>query len=149
MIRLPPISTRTDALFPYTTLFRSAHYNRDLFDAARVESWLDDYAAILESLAAPVPTDPSVESTVYVDPVEPDNPPGSARTGVEAGIATLAGQVAIAARRIPTAPAVRAADGVVDYAELDALAAALAARLAEVGLRSEEHTSELQSLMRT
>src|SRR3546814_4489366 len=40
-----------------------AHYNRDLFDAARVESWLDDYAAILESLAAPVPTDPSVEST--------------------------------------------------------------------------------------
>src|SRR3546814_13159100 len=25
MIRRPPISTRTDALFPYTTLFRSAH----------------------------------------------------------------------------------------------------------------------------
>src|SRR3546814_10650641 len=25
MIRLPPISTRTDTLFPYTTLFRSAH----------------------------------------------------------------------------------------------------------------------------
>src|SRR3546814_8377497 len=25
MIRLPPISTRTDTLFPYTTLFRSMH----------------------------------------------------------------------------------------------------------------------------
>src|SRR3546814_7283759 len=25
MIRLPPRSTRTDSLFPYTTLFRSAH----------------------------------------------------------------------------------------------------------------------------
>src|SRR3546814_5820526 len=25
MIRQPPISTRTDTLFPYTTLFRSAH----------------------------------------------------------------------------------------------------------------------------
>src|SRR3546814_14739704 len=26
MIRRPPISTRTDTLFPYTTLFRSARY---------------------------------------------------------------------------------------------------------------------------
>src|SRR3546814_4218642 len=33
MIRRPPISTRTDTLFPYTTLFRSAaqaHYHRPL-----------------------------------------------------------------------------------------------------------------------
>src|SRR3546814_3938124 len=28
MIRLPPISTRTDTLFPYTTLFRSAEHRR-------------------------------------------------------------------------------------------------------------------------
>src|SRR3546814_8771927 len=28
MIRRPPRSTRTDALFPYTTLFRSRHYFR-------------------------------------------------------------------------------------------------------------------------
>src|SRR3546814_2736293 len=28
MIRRPPISTRTDTLFPYTTLFRSHHPNR-------------------------------------------------------------------------------------------------------------------------
>src|SRR3546814_14347282 len=28
MIRLPPRSTRTDTLFPYTTLFRSGHHSR-------------------------------------------------------------------------------------------------------------------------
>src|SRR3546814_9033558 len=30
MIRRPPRSTRTDTLFPYTTLFRSPHVNRSL-----------------------------------------------------------------------------------------------------------------------
>src|SRR3546814_10250142 len=30
MIRRPPISTRTDTLFPYTTLFRSRARNHDL-----------------------------------------------------------------------------------------------------------------------
>src|SRR3546814_9674935 len=30
MIRRPPRSTRTDTLFPYTTLFRSAPYYRDV-----------------------------------------------------------------------------------------------------------------------
>src|SRR3546814_3497216 len=29
MIRRPPISTRTDTLFPYTTLFRSRHHKFD------------------------------------------------------------------------------------------------------------------------
>src|SRR3546814_12028754 len=29
MIRIPPISTRTDTLFPYTTLFRSYHRPSD------------------------------------------------------------------------------------------------------------------------
>src|SRR3546814_8878429 len=33
MIRPPPISTRTDTLFPYTTLFRT---NRGEFDAASI-----------------------------------------------------------------------------------------------------------------
>src|SRR3546814_4056105 len=28
MIRRPPRSTRTDTLFPYTTLFRSSHYTK-------------------------------------------------------------------------------------------------------------------------
>src|SRR3546814_6498177 len=44
MIRRPPISPRTDPLFPYTTLFRSA----------RLVAWNDDLALvpdILESVA--------------------------------------------------------------------------------------------------
>src|SRR3546814_20818773 len=32
MIRRPPRSTRTDTLFPYTTLFRSLYSERDLID---------------------------------------------------------------------------------------------------------------------
>src|SRR3546814_15838767 len=36
MIRRPPRSTRTDTLFPYTTLFRSCDYLRDS------HSWLAD-----------------------------------------------------------------------------------------------------------
>src|SRR3546814_20726106 len=32
MIRRPPRSTRTDTLFPYTTLFRSNWYEREVWD---------------------------------------------------------------------------------------------------------------------
>src|SRR3546814_16557251 len=35
MIRRPPRSTRTDTLFPYTTLFRSAGSSRDLLPSRR------------------------------------------------------------------------------------------------------------------
>src|SRR3546814_3207637 len=35
MIRRPPRSTRTDTLFPYTTLFRSCRASGDLPDRAR------------------------------------------------------------------------------------------------------------------
>src|SRR3546814_14913385 len=37
MIRLPPRSTRTDTLFPYTTLFRSPHGKGQQLDIARVD----------------------------------------------------------------------------------------------------------------
>src|SRR3546814_5473205 len=36
MIRRPPISTRTDTLFPYTTLFRSLRRDRDDQQKARI-----------------------------------------------------------------------------------------------------------------
>src|SRR3546814_19931894 len=46
MIRRPPISTRTDTLFPYTTLFRSAiqrsqEYVRAKYSNFGDESWAD------------------------------------------------------------------------------------------------------------
>src|SRR3546814_2935156 len=42
MIRRPPISTRTDTLFPYTTLFRAF---MDLYDKAQMD-WHDASSAV-------------------------------------------------------------------------------------------------------
>src|SRR3546814_4851163 len=39
MIRLPPRSTRTDTLFPYTTLFRSQHSRRRYRERSRRCGW--------------------------------------------------------------------------------------------------------------
>src|SRR3546814_8772422 len=39
MIRIPPRSTRTDTLFPYTTLFRSVHFPVARGDALATDRW--------------------------------------------------------------------------------------------------------------
>src|SRR3546814_16418008 len=41
MIRRPPISTRTDTLFPYTTLFRSSTDERRVVYCGSVADWGD------------------------------------------------------------------------------------------------------------
>src|SRR3546814_4744605 len=92
MLRRPPRSTRTDTLFPYTTLFRSA-------DAGARTMW----AAAGETTASP---NAAPRSACFITPLL------TGRTGY---------------RRIPL---VRRADN-------------------RSPMRSEEHTSELQSLMRT
>src|SRR3546814_17863407 len=48
MIRLPPISTRTDTLFPYTTLFRSVRFALTVAAADRGDA---DTAAARSELA--------------------------------------------------------------------------------------------------
>src|SRR3546814_17011778 len=68
MIRRPPRSTRTDTLFPYTTLFRSLDQRQDL----RLQDLRCDGANVLVSNAA-VPTDdeglrPTVDTPVNRDP---------------------------------------------------------------------------------
>src|SRR3546814_4583169 len=95
MIRRPPRSTRTDTLFPYTTLFRSFRHLAFFPDMAPQWAWMRE------------------------------------RTGADAEVLNLFG-----------------------YTGVGTLA--LAAKGARVTLfdalaweRSEEHTSELQSLMRT
>src|SRR3546814_1542088 len=94
MIRRPPRSTRTDTLFPYTTLFRSQCKFRDC---------------------------------------RHDREPGCAvRAAIEAG--TLDPQ--------------RLANYFKLRDEVAGAADKLATRLAQKAGRSEEHTSELQSLMR-
>src|SRR3546814_3361059 len=100
MIRRPPISTRTDTLFPYTTLFRS-------FDDER-RAWNSPQSGNGERLSftKPKPRPANTSATIV---------PGK--------------------KHIPT-PGFKADDPSLIQAGM------------EVEHRSEEHTSELQSLMR-
>src|SRR3546814_1366121 len=92
MIRRPPRSTRTDTLFPYTTLFRSAH---------------------VDAVAA---------QRVHADAVAQQRAAGAAAGGVD--------------RDHGDAHLREAGEEAVEQF------------VGDRGLRSEEHTSELQSLMR-
>src|SRR3546814_2196163 len=61
MIRRPPISTRTDTLFPYTTLFRSLFMMDDAprafaFDGLYVADLFSDYLKVVVYGAAAVCT---------------------------------------------------------------------------------------------
>src|SRR3546814_7570336 len=104
MIRRPPRSTRTDTLFPYTTLFRSVSG-----DQAAV--WLHQGA--LSRLGEEHRAD--VHAVRLVEPVD--------------GATTVAGCCRV-------------------VASSDRQMAAKAAAEERKTARSEEHTSELQSLMR-
>src|SRR3546814_8198887 len=103
MIRRPPRSTRTDTLFPYTTLFRSVQVDHRMVGAVMAEFHLHRLRAEREA----------EQLVAQADAVERD-----LRRDQFAG----GGDRVVAGRRIAGA----------------------------VGQhRSEEHTSELQSLMRT
>src|SRR3546814_2453924 len=52
MIRRPPISTRTDTLFPYTTLFRSCEVSPAYLAPAQKAVLLEELAAAEAELAA-------------------------------------------------------------------------------------------------
>src|SRR3546814_10335000 len=101
MIRRPPRSTRTDTLFPYTTLFRSTVYIRHF----AADGAYNNFVVVH-------PGTPTLNAWVegYSD-----------FTGAD-----LPGSVLFAVNIVPTA----------------------ARRRARSSVRSEEHTSELQSLMR-
>src|SRR3546814_3567600 len=132
MIRLPPRSTRTDTLFPYTTLFRST-------------------LAIGLNLAGLF----ELPSLALGNPASPRNgPSGAFMTGILAAfIATpctgpFMGAALGGALVLPTSAALGVFAGLGLGLALPFLAIgyipALRARLP----RSEEHTSELQSLLR-
>ncbi|TAM76423.1 MAG: amino acid adenylation domain-containing protein [Candidimonas sp.] len=110
-----------------------AHYNRDLFDAERVEGWLDAYVGILEHMVG-VPEADSLASSEVMSGTIVD---GQGREAVE----TLADKVAQAAARDPASPAVRDQDGVVDYAHLNARTDALARRLAHAGVQAGDRVA--------
>src|SRR3546814_9711870 len=116
MIRRPPRSTRTDTLFPYTTLFRSPHQG----DGAG--KGVDHRAGALEGLRLAAAHDG--EGAVLGAGL------AAGDGGVDEGDAPLLAGGGQLARHLGRG------GGVVDEN---------AAR----GHRSEEHTSELQSLMRS
>src|SRR3546814_6913633 len=132
MILRPPISTRTATLFPYTTLFRSVVALSIAVDRVGVHLGHD-------------------QRHVGVHPIERaivDH--DAARRGrlwrVDRGRVAADREN----RHVPTRPVeivdILAFDGAAAVADFDV--GALAARRGDGGQRSEEHTSELQSLMR-
>src|SRR3546814_4721391 len=127
MIRRPPRSTRTDTLFPYTTLFRSCADRRGADGGARATAG-----------AGPLQRQtPSGGRTV--DPVL-----ASGRWRLDAAVhVVLSGRPHVNARGpLPLRTLVLVLVGC-----LVLLAAHIGAAFLPIG-RSEEHTSELQSLMR-
>src|SRR3546814_6933219 len=118
MIRRPPRSTRTDTLFPYTTLFRSV----------RLELLTHGVALPLDRFA--------------IGGVDAQKMGQLAVDGHDEGVGVI--QVAgVAGAEIAIAIGVRDGGGA---------AVRLYSRdqaCAFFGIRSEEHTSELKSLMRT
>src|SRR3546814_4788945 len=116
MIRRPPRSTRTDTLFPYTTLFRSSRGFRSPSDRDRCRL-----------------------------------PPACVKAAIDAKRRPDAGSPEDVARRDSNAAAARTrlAGSRSLGAALQGLQAGwLAASSACKSRRSEEHTSELQALMR-
>src|SRR3546814_4130464 len=138
MIRRPPRSTRTDTLFPYTTLFRSVlATNTSSISITRLAQSVSDPARFIGMhFFNPVPTMPLLELI----------------RGVATNDATV--ERAKAFGKITGKTAIVAADSpgfVVNRILIPLLNEACFAageRLASISDGSEEHTSELQSLMR-
>src|SRR3546814_7803797 len=118
MIRRPPRSTRTDTLFPYTTLFRSILLPNPNAQARDYIGGLN----LTEAEFRLIKTDLSPESRRFLVKQGHDS------VVVELDLAGLDDELAVLSGRSST------------VALLDELRAAHG--------RSEEHTSELQSLMR-
>src|SRR3546814_10790165 len=136
MIRRPPRSTRTDTLFPYTTLFRSdslflhrvcRHVRRDGTVSYLGGRFEVPYALAGKSVQLVV--DPHAGRVVGVEDA------GGERIGDATPLDALANSDRKRHRpeRVPTAEGVRTGPNRVELAHHQ---------------RSEEHTSELQSLMR-
>src|SRR3546814_5825225 len=132
MIRRPPRSTRTDTLFPYTTLFRSTPEQVAIYD-----SYADAFKIIHQNIEA------ALEAVNITGPEGTlnRNAKAAARSAFESNKQRFFNHL-LTAMKCPTLIAAIERD-------LEAGHAAVV-QVVSTGeaLRSEEHTSELQSLMR-
>src|SRR3546814_3822696 len=126
MIRRPPRSTRTDPLFPYTTLFRSHH--------------ADQLAGLLGVLLSRAPGEGALLLEQFLRRARLGEILGALHVGAQA-VAGEAHHLLADFRQAGEHRLARA------HRRADILAVFADEPL--VGGRSEEHTSELQSLMRT
>src|SRR3546814_6860318 len=135
MIRRPPRSTRTDTLFPYTTLCRSSWYQ-----AAKRELE-GPWTAPLHDAGIPV-------RTRIIENIHPVRALADAVEEEDAGLAVvgtrgIGGFLGLRLGRVPVQ--------LVHQTQIPVVLVpppTLASDVADDASRSEEHTSELQSLMR-
>src|SRR3546814_8481986 len=135
MIRRPPRSTRTDTLFPYTTLFRSERHPRGDETLADFGDRLD--AVERDALRRIV----ELHQVAQIDRRQVGDPArelqiGRIAVGRDRGLQQVHQLRRIGVRLAPRALAIDTADRQGGDAPV------------ERRLRLEEHTSELQSLMR-
>src|SRR3546814_6347376 len=137
MIRLPPRSTRTDTLFPYTTLFRSWLYYVTISNPNAIEPYAEfGIILLLFSIGLELSFKRLWSMRTFVFGV------GAAEllaSGFVIGVALhLIGQSLAGAIGLGLALALSST----------ALVLPMVGTQSAVGRRSEEHTSALQSLMR-
>src|SRR3546814_7795267 len=138
MIRRPPRSTRTDTLFPYTTLFRSrsvdvAGAERDVLDALALVL-LEVFGDLRLVVGALVDRNADLAAGACH---RLRLQPGQLALDVEVADLAEIEEALVEGRPLLHAPAVDVVGQVVDDGEAGA-------RRTLVGARSEEHTSELQ-----
>src|SRR3546814_8513638 len=132
MIRRPPRSTRTDTLFPYTTLFRSLDKRyANLGKTLQQLDATDAFGSFLNAYTASI--DPHTD---YFDPRSAERFNQSMSLSLEGIGAQLQKQDDVVVIRDLIAGGPAETSG--KFTPGDRI----------VGVRSEEHTSELQSLMR-
>src|SRR3546814_1747935 len=117
MIQRPPRSTRTDTLFPYTTLFRSHKF-------AFASHWVSRLKTTQTMMLGSLVNNCSchIEPTFHWSALSP-----------------------LLARNIPTSEQCRHSNGDIGPNESDLMSPSIRCSIR----RSEEHTSELQTIMRT
>src|SRR3546814_6490096 len=165
LIRRPPQSTRTDTRVPYTTLFRSLGRLLEagrVEDGAHVEDGLGNSLEGARDQQGGKPATDDVARLVVEAAADPEVEVDDGTLGVEHEVSgvDVAVEEAVLEGRLqprPHPPLERGAevpagglqlDEVVDLVAVDALHGEHP-RAGELPVRSEEHTYELQSLMRT